>query len=210
MGTIAPEMSAKDILDPLGNTLFGKTRRAILLLLYGHPGEEFYMRQIMRLAGTGMGALQREIAALHRAGIVTRKERGRQVYFAANPDCPVYDELKNLLMKTAGVADVLREALAPLSDRIRIAFVYGSVARGEERVDSDVDVLVAGDASFSQVSGALRRAQNKLHREINPTVYSLEELRTKLANGHHFVSGLMRAEKIYLIGTERDFKRLAE
>lgn len=195
--------------EPLGEILFGKTRRAILLLLYGHPDEEYYLRQIARMTGVGMGGLQREIAALRNAGIIVGTPRGRQVFYRANPDCSIYRELKNLLTKTAGAVDVLRKALTPLSDRIEFAFVFGSVARGQERVGSDLDILVAGSVSFAEVSKALRGAQETLGREINPSVYSSGELRRKAAEGHHFLATVLAAEKIFVIGTEHDLKRVA-
>ena len=196
--------------DRIGEVLFGRTRRAVLALLYGHADEEFYLRQIIRAAGVGQGSMQRELKMLVGSGLVLRRALGRQVYFKANPDSPVYAELRSLLLKTAGVADVLREALAPLAARIEVAFVYGSVARGDERRASDVDVMVIGDASFADVSQALGPAQQRLGREVNPTVYSPAEYRKKLAAGHHFVRSVTEREKLFLFGDEHDFRRLGK
>jgi predicted nucleotidyltransferase len=196
--------------DRIGEVLFGRTRRAVLALLYGHADEEFYLRQIIRAAGVGQGSMQRELKMLVGSGLVLRRALGRQVYFKANPDSPVYAELRSLLLKTAGVADVLREALAPLAARIEVAFVYGSVARGDERRASDVDVMVIGDASFADVSQALGPAQQRLGREVNPTVYSPAEYRKKLAAGHHFVRSVTEREKLFLFGNEHDFRRLGK
>ena len=196
--------------DRIGEVLFGRTRRAVLALLYGHADEEFYLRQIIRAAGVGQGSMQRELKMLVGSGLVLRRALGRQVYFKANPDSPVYAELRSLLLKTAGVADVLREALAPLAARIEVAFVYGSVARGDERRASDVDVMVIGDASFADVSQALGPAQQRLGREVNPTVYSPAEYRKKLAAGHHFVRSVTEREKLLLFGNEHDVRRLGK
>ena len=130
--------------DP-GAVLFGQTRRRVLAWLLGHADEAFYLRQIVRQTGAAHGAVQRELSALTSAGILQRTVAGRQVYFQANRDSPIFPELRSLLLKTTGAVDVLREALAPLADRIVLAFVFGSVARGDLRNDSDIDLLVVGE-----------------------------------------------------------------
>jgi DNA-binding transcriptional ArsR family regulator len=126
--------------DSLSGTLFGKTRRAVLALLYCHVEEPFYLRQIARTAEVGLGAVQRELKKLSEAGIIRRTIHGQQVYYQANPECPVYSELKSLVLKTVGVGDVLRAALVPLADRINVVFLFGSLVRGDERSSSDVDI----------------------------------------------------------------------
>jgi predicted nucleotidyltransferase len=191
-----------------GEVLFGVARRRILALLFGHSDEAYHLRQIVRETGLSPGGVHRELGQLAEAGIVTRRQRGRQVYFQANPESPIFEELKGLLLKTAGVADVLREALASLAARIEVAFVYGSVARGDERRASDVDVMVIGNASFAEVSQALAPAQERLGREVNPTVYTPTELKEKLAAGHHFVRSVAERDKVFLFGNEHDFRRL--
>jgi len=209
LSTIVSNMSTNAPSPSIGHVLFGKTRRAVLSLLYGHPEEDFYLRQIARAAGSGLGATQRELAQLTEVGILRKRARGKQVYFQANPDCPVFGELKGLLIKTAGVADVLRTALLPLADRIGTAFVHGSFARGDESRGSDVDLLVVGDATFSDVASALAPAQEALGREVNPTVYPPEEFRRRQAAGHHFLMSVLGAPRIFLIGGEGELKRLA-
>ncbi len=205
-GTIVPEMGT--YVETISDALFGQTRRNVLALLYGHPEEEYYLRQVIRAAGVGQGTVQRELKRLVAAGLVLRRAHGRQVYFQANPDNPVYKELRGLLLKTAGVADVLREALVPLGDRIRVAFVYGSVARGAERRASDIDVMVVGDVSFGEVVTAIGPAQERLGREVNPSVYSEAEFKTKMEAGQHFLKSVMEHEKVFLYGDEHDTGRL--
>jgi uncharacterized protein len=190
MVTIAPNMSTAPSDSNLSTALFGRTRRAILAQLYGHPDEAYYLRQLVRSAGPGLGAVQREDARLAGAGIIQRTARGRQVYYQANPACPLFGELKSLVVKTTGVGDVLREALAPLAGRIRVAFIYGSVARTEQRSGSDVDLMVIGDVSFGDVVSALETAQKTLGREINPTVYSPAEFRPKITVDYPFRFGV--------------------
>lgn len=188
--------------------LFGQTRRTLLALLYGHADEAYYLRQIARATSLGLGAVQRELQQLSAAGIISRTVRGQHVYYQANPECPVFSELRSLVIKTVGVGDVLRSALAPLGDQIRVALIYGSFARGDERSGSDVDLLVVGKASFGEVAAALGAAQDTLSREVNPTVYSSSEFTAKLAAGHHFLTSVMRDKKIFLIGDQHELARL--
>jgi predicted nucleotidyltransferase len=190
--------------------LFGRSRRAVLGLLYGHPDQEFYLRQVIRAAGGGVGGIQRELGQLTEAGILRRTVRGKQVFFRANADCPVFEDLKALVAKTSGAADVLRTALAPLSDRIRVAFVFGSLARAEQKAASDVDLMVVGAVAFTEVVAAMADAQARLRREVNPTVYPPEEFCGKLSAGHHFLRNVLKREKIFLVGDERELARLAE
>jgi predicted nucleotidyltransferase len=191
-------------------SLFGKTRQTLLALLYSRADEEHLQESLIQLAGLGRGAVQRELEFLARAGVVRRTVRGRQVYFQANADSPIYAELRGLVVKTAGVADALRAALAPLAGRIRVAFVYGSVAKGTEGRASDVDAMVIGEASFAEISDALGKAQKAIGREVNPSVYAPADVRAKLAAKQHFLSTVLKAEKIFLIGDERELGRLAK
>ena len=192
----------------VGTALFGKTQRALLALFFGQPDQSFYLRQIVRTTGVGQGAAQRELARWVEAGMLVRTRRGNQVYYQANPASPVFPELKALTVKTAGVSEVLREALADLDDRIKVAFVHGSVACGTEQVGSDVDVLVVGGVSFGEVASALHAAQERIGREVNPIVYTEQECRDKLRARHHFLTTVMAAQKLFLIGDERELKRL--
>ena len=196
--------------DNLSKTLFGKTRRAVLSLLYSHVNDAYYLRQIVRAAGVGLGGVQRELKQLSHAGIIQRIVRGHQVYYQANLQCPVFAELKNLVLKTVGVGAALQAALTPLGDRIDVAFIYGSVARSEEHRDSDVDVLVVGKVSFAEIVSSLSEAQKTIGREINPTVYPPEEFRSKLAAGHHFLNSVLRGPMFFLIGDKRELARLAK
>ena len=210
MGSLLPIMGSTTAssVEPL--SLFGKTRQSLLSLLYGRANEEHLQENLIELAGLGRGTVQRELDFLARAGVVRRTVRGRQVYFQANADCPIYAELHGLVVKTAGVADALRSALASFAARIRVAFIYGSMAKGTERRASDVDVMVIGDLSFEEASEALARVQKSLGREVNPSVYAPADFRKKLAARHHFLRTVMKGEKIFLIGSEHELAQLAK
>lgn len=194
----------------LSKVLFGQGRRSILALLYGHTDERFYLREIARRAGTGIGATQSELRQLTDAGLIHRVRRGHQVYYQANRKNPIFAELKSILAKTSGMRDVLNEGLAPLADRVKLAFVYGSVARGEETESSDVDLMVVGEASFAEVVSTLSGIESKLGREVNPTVYGPREFREKLAAKNHFLSTVAKEKKLFVIGDERELRRLGQ
>ena len=195
-------------MDP-ASLLFGAYRRDALALLLLHPEESRHVREIARAIGKAPGTLLRELNALAAAGVLLRKPVGNQVHFQANPGCPIYEELRSILKKTVGVADVLREALAPLGPKVRAAFVYGSVARGDERSRSDLDVMVVGEASFGDVVAALAPAQESLRREVNPNVYPALEFRKKLAARDPFLKRVLAGHKIYIVGGEDDLGKPA-
>ena len=192
--------------------LFGQTRSALLAMLYGHADQSFYLRQLVRAVGAGNGALQRELKHLTEMGLIVRTAQGNQVLYRANSQSPIFSEIKSLISKTVGihdVIDVIRLALASLGTEIQIAFVYGSVAPQKERADSDVDLMVLGDAPFSDVVSALSPAQKALGREINPTVFPVSEFRSKLVAGNHFLRSVMREKRLFVLGTEHELAKLA-
>jgi len=203
-------MSTADIQDNLSSILFGKTRRAILSLLFTNPDRDFYVREILRSTGSGQGSAQRELKKLHAAGIIDRYERGNQVFYQADKRCPIFEEISSIILKTIGVAGVLRDSLRQLSARIDVAFIYGSFARGEQVDSSDLDLFVVGDVSFGEIVSKLKIAEEKLRREINPTVYSVTEFRNKVSQDDHFIGTILDGEKIYLMGDENELTRLEE
>jgi predicted nucleotidyltransferase len=191
----------------LGSALFGKSRLAILCLLYLNADQRFYLRQIVDTTKLGMGAVQRELRLLSNAGLILREHEGRHVYFRANRDCPIFEDLRSILAKTAGLADVLRDRLSSLADRCRVAFIYGSFAQGLDNAESDVDVIVIGDVTFAAVSDALSDLQTDLRREVNPTVYGVPEFKKKISTP--FIASILRKPKLYLIGDDDELARLA-
>jgi len=196
--------------DRVAEALFGKTRRSVLSLLFGRPDERFYMRQVARMTGASVAAVQYELARLSSAQLVVRAPEGKQVYFRANTESPVFNEIRGLMDKTVGAVSVVQSALSGLvgEGRIDIAFIYGSVASGTYDAYSDVDVMIIGEIKLLEIIPALRVAQDRLGREINPTIYPGEELRMRLSDREHFVTQVMDGPKIVLIGSENDLERL--
>jgi len=195
----------------VSKALFGKVRNSLPALLFCHSDESFFFHQIVRLTGLGQGAVQRELAHLVNVGLVIRKKEGNHVYYRANTTAPTFPELKSLMTKTCGVAGVLQIALEPLKDRIAVAFIYGSLAKGTENADSDVDVLIIGDMKFSEFADLLGAAQESIGREVNPSVYPVDVvIMEKVSGGHHFLTSLIQEPKIFLVGDEDVFERLVE
>ncbi len=192
----------------IAHYLLGQTRSSVLSALFLHPDKSLHVRELARVTGASPGSLHRELRALSDLGLLLRQEVGRQVHYQANPQCPVFAELAGLLRKTAGVADVLRDALVPLGKRVALAFVYGSVAAGTERSGSDVDVMLLGSAGFADVALALADVQATLGREVNPTPMSTQDFARKLADGDGFSRSVAASPKIWLIGGEDDFAKL--
>lgn len=200
-------MRTKPFTD-LGTLFFGAYRRQVLALLLLHPDESFHLRELARATNTQPGTLRRELTQLANAGVLGSERLGNLVRYKANTDCPIYEELRGILKKTAGVVDVLRAALASLGDNISVAFVYGSVASGAERRTSDIDVMVVGNASFEKVVGALHASQKELRREINPTVLSQTEFKKKAIEKGSFVARVLKEPKLFIQGTEHDVRKL--
>jgi predicted nucleotidyltransferase len=192
----------------LASLLFGVYRRDALALLLLHPDASLHVREIARATGKAPGTLLRELNRLVDAGVLTREPVGNQVHFQADSRCPIYEDLRNLLKKTVGVVDVLRETLAPLAGKIRIAFVYGSVARGDERAGSDLDLMIVGEAKFADVIEALGQAQDALRREINPNLFPAPEFRRKAAAGEPFLERVLADKKLFVMGGDDDLGKL--
>ena len=192
----------------LADLLFGRTRGAVLALLYGRADQSFYTREIAREVDASVGAVQRELENLRKVGLILRKSVGSQVFYQANRDTPIFPEMRALINKTIGVFGVLRVTLRPLSKKIIAAFVYGSVAREQETAHSDVDLMVVGKATLEEVLSRLSTAEKGIGRSINPTVYSLAEFKSKLAAGNHFLNSVLRGKKVFLLGDEDELRKV--
>ena len=199
-------MSTK--MAPLANLLFGQTRGKILSLLYNSPGSSYFVRQVARETSSSIGNAQRELLQLSDAGLVERSILGSQVFYRANENTPVFPELRSLLAKTVGVFQQLTVALAPLSKGIEIAFVYGSVARGEDKPESDIDLMVVGEVELDELLEAVAPVEATLGRAVHPTIYRVADLQRKLLSGNHFLQSLLDTKKVFLIGNEDEFRAI--
>ena len=183
------------------DSLFPQIRQALLAATLLHPERWWYLSGLAQYLNVTPSSLQRELAALTQAGILEARRDGNRTYYRPNANCPFLGDLQALFAKTVGLADVLREALAPYRNQLEVAFVYGSIARGEYTSESDIDLMLIGTLSLADVSLALRDAERTLKRPINPTLYALPEFAARLAEGNHFIRTVMQSDKIYLKGS---------
>ena len=193
----------------LVDLLFPATRGRILALLILHPEQALHVRELARRTGVAAGTLARELARLADVGLLKRESRGNQVVYAADVACPIHTDIANLLRKTAGLADVIAEALSPLTEKISVALIFGSQASGLANAGSDIDVLLVGELTFKEAIRALHPAQSQLGREINPKVFTAEEWADKRKAKDPFVRELLRQPKILLIGNANDLAKPA-
>jgi predicted nucleotidyltransferase len=212
MGFIIPKMGTKKKpikapLRPAGlaDALFSKVQQRVLAVLFGNPDRSFYANEVIALAGSGTGAVQRELGRLETAGLVTMKRVGNQKHYQADAAAPVFKELRGLVLKTFGLADVLRAALAPLARQISAAFVYGSVAKKRDTATSDIDLLLVSDSlTYADLFTLLEKASGQLGRKVNPTVYTPVELAKRMKQGNAFVTRVLAQPKIWLLGGEHE------
>ena len=219
LGIIVPDMGMNDSLRPgkvseaaaryaaasLSGALFTATQQRVLACLFGESGRSYAVNELIQATGAGSGAVQRELARLAGSGLLTVEHVGNQKRYRANPDAPIHDELVSIVRKTFGLAEPLREALAPLSDCIHAAFLYGSIAKGSDTARSDIDLMViADDLAYAEIMLALHPVAERLGRPINPTVYARDELRSRLDAGNSFVGRVLQQPRQWLIGGEDD------
>lgn len=185
----------------MADALFTSVQQRVLAALFGHPERSYYAQELIAQLASGTGAVQRELARLEGAGLVTTRRVGRQKHYQANAASPVFEELRGLVLKTSGLADVLREALAPFDRQLDAAFVFGSVARREEGPQSDVDLLVVSDAvGYPELYTALAATEARLGRTVNPTVLGRVELARRLAEQQAFATRVMDGPKLWIVG----------
>lgn len=192
----------------LTSVLLPEYRRRVLGLLLLRPDEALHGREVARRTGLAAGTVTRELTKLAEVGLLRREKRGNQQLYSADKSCPVFTELAGILRKTSGLADVLRQALAPAAPLIRVAFVFGSVAQARETAGSDIDLMVIGEIPFGQAVELLYPAQADLGREVNPKVFSEVEFAQKAASDP-FLRDVLSKPKIFLIGSEHELAELA-
>ena len=194
---------------PLLSSLFNPTTVSVLGATILRPSKEWYLSDLASHLRVRPSTLQRTLLKFSRAGILLSAKTETGFIIAQIPPARFSQELAAILTKTSGIAEPLREALIPFAREIILAFVHGSIAEARERSESDIDVIIVGGVSNSDLAIALRPVQEKLGREINTTRYTAGEFATKVAGGHHFLSSVLKKPKIFLIGSERELEEIA-
>jgi predicted nucleotidyltransferase len=188
----------------LADALFTATQQRVLVLLFGQPERSFFATELIHLARAGRGAVQRELKRLVESGLVTVSRVGNQKHYQANRSSPVFEELRNLVRKTVGLHEPIREALKPLSDRIRLAALYGSVAKHTDMAMSDIDLLVVSNAlTLEELYATLAAVEGKLARRINPTLYTSREFDRRRKSGNAFLERVLGGEHEVLVRNDR-------
>ena len=206
---VPPGASGAPSASGLANALFTTTQQRVLGLLFGNPERSYFANELIAITGSGSGAVQRELARLESSGLVTARWLGNQKHYQANKASPIFAGLQDIVQKTCGAAGPLQEALRPLADQIRAAFVYGSLAKQQESAASDIDVMVISDSlDYADLFSALEPATARLGRPVNPTVLSLKELAKRRRGGNGFVGRVLAQPKIWLVGGESDLGNL--
>jgi predicted nucleotidyltransferase len=189
----------------LSNAIFSKVQQRVLALLFGHPDRSFYTSEIIRSVRSGTGAVERELARLAGSGIVAAQRIGNQKHYQANRDSPIFAELHGIVRKTMGLNEPLRAALAPCSDRIKAAFVYGSCAKGTDTAGSDIDLMVIGeDLTSADFYAELQDAEDTLRRKVSPNFLSPKDWRKRLAQKNSFAAKINVQPKIFILGSQED------
>jgi len=192
-----------DKTSAVASALFTPVQQRVLGLVFGQPERRFQSAELIRLAGSGTGAVHRQLQRLAEAGLVVVTRDGNQKYYQAQKDSAVFPELNGLITKTVGIVEPLRVALAPLASRIHVAFVFGSVAKGNERGKSDIDLLVVTDTlAYAEIYAALEVAERTLARTINPTVFTRAEWRRKRARNDSFAARIVKQRRLFVIGSD--------
>ena len=187
----------------LSSALFSNTQQRVLAFLFGQPERSFFATELIGLAGGGSGAVQRELKRLDESGLVMVTRLGNQKHYQANPQSPIFAELRGIVQKTVGLAEPLRTALMPYTKKIVAAFVYGSVAKRNDTAQSDIDLMVVSDTlEYSDLFGALEQAATALGRTINPTIYTRQEFARRVKQKNAFLTRVLAQPKLWLIGGE--------
>jgi len=208
MGDIVPNMGSSMTNElNLAGALFSNVQQRVLGLIFGHPERSFYTNEIVRKVNSGTGAVERELSRLERSGLVHVERIGNQKHYHANRESPIFEELHSLVLKTVGLTEPLRKSLQRFADQIRIAFVFGSVAKGKDTAQSDIDLMVIGDKlTYSDLYTALQDAEQVLGRPVKPNFLSTDGWRRKLSQKNSFITAISSGPKIFIMGSENDLQ----
>ncbi len=195
-------------MSQLGNTLFTKTQQKLLGLLYSRPDKSFYLKEILRTTGMGVATIKKELEQFLVSGILKMEKIGNQHHYQANPDCPIYGELRAIVRKTFGIADVIKNVCTPIEDQIDLAFIYGSIAKGEETAESDIDLFVISKIALADLMNVLTDAEKELGRKINPSIYTNRQVKNKVKQKNSFIMRVLKQPKLWILGDENELEKL--
>ncbi len=206
MGMNGPKMGKTRVSGGgIAGALFSNVLQRLLALIFGHPETSFYLSEIVQTLRSGTGAVERQLARLEGCGLVSVERIGNQKHYRANRDAPIFQELYGIVQKTMGLSDPLRRALQPFAHRIKVAFVYGSIAKGTDTARSDIDLMVIGDdLIYSDLFSELEQAEKTLARPVNPTILDPSEWKRKRSEGNAFIEKVAGQPKIFVFGSEAD------
>jgi len=191
----------------ISNALFSKVQQRVLALIFGHPERSFYTSEIVRSVRSGTGAVERELSRLRHSGLVSVERIGNQKHYQANHQSPIFEELHSLVLKTVALTEPLRQSLERHADKIKTAFVYGSVVKDTDTAQSDIDLMVIGDElNYAELYTALQNAESILHRKVSPIFLSPEDWRRKASRKDSFVAKINALPKIFIFGSEKDIE----
>lgn len=193
-------------MSTLSGILSSRVRAEIFRLLFGLNEKELHMREMERQAALSLGTIRQDLQKLVKLDLVKARRDGNRLYYRANTENPLFPEIRNLVLKTAGLVEVIKSALD--REGIEVAFIFGSLARSKERAGSDVDLMVIGTIGLRSLSGRLAGGSEQIGREINPHVLSIEEFRRRKQNGNHFLSNVIASPKLFIIGSENDLEAM--
>ncbi len=191
------------------DALFPGIRRRLLAATLTRPDKWWYLSELADFLHTRPSSLQRELGALVQSGILQQRRDGRRTYFKAETRSPIFRDLRSIFERTVGLAPTLQTVLRPFNDRIACAFIYGSVARREERATSDIDLMIIGEAGLAELSPALRKAEKHLGREVNVTNYSVDEFSRRVVESDHFLTTVLKGNLEFVKGEQRDLDAIA-
>jgi predicted nucleotidyltransferase len=195
----------------LSNALFSNVQQRVLALIFGHPERSFYTSEIVRNVHSGTGGVERELTRLEQSGLVSSHRIGNQKHYQANRESPIFEELRGIILKTVGLAQPLRQSLLPYIDKIKAAFVYGSVAKGTDNAQSDIDLMVIGDdLSYSDLYAGLQKAEHVLRRPVNPTFLPFDDWWRKASTKDSVIAKIDAQPKIFIVGSQADLNKWAK
>jgi len=191
----------------ISNALFSKVQQRVLALIFGHPERSFYTSEIVRSIHSGSGAVERELSRLQHSGLVSVERIGNQKHYRANHQSPIFEELQSLVLKTVALTEPLKKSLEPYSNKIKTAFVFGSVAKGADTAQSDIDLMVIGDElGYAELYTVLQNAEIILRRKVSPIFLSPEDWRRKASQKGSFISKISALPKLFIFGSEKDIQ----